>query len=187
MKRLVVLFLSLFVVIGLSACDGETTEKEIGTVSSGDENQSEQEEESNDVDDAEENASENEDQESESNSYDEVLLDDEVATVTLKSIETVADDIFGDEHKIKLDIENKSDKTIVVQSDQVSIDGLMVDDMAIFSETVAGGKRANGSLDIMSFDEELPELNENLEFILIVIDEETFDRISETDISVDLK
>lgn len=179
--------MSLFVAIGLAACDGETTEKEIGTVSSGNENQPEQEEGSNDANNAEENASENEGEESESSSYDEVLLDDDIATVTLKGIETVEDDIFGDEHKIKLEIENKSDKTIVVQTDQVSVDGLMVDDMVMFSETVAAGKKANGSLDIMSFDEELPELNENLELILIVLDDETFDRISETDISVDLK
>lgn len=187
MKKLTVLFMSLFVAIGLAACDGETTEKEIGTVSSGNENQSEQEEGSNDANNAEENASDNEEEESESSSYDEVLLDDDVATVTLKGIETVEDDIFGDEHKIKLEIENKSDKTIVVQTDQVSVDGLMVDDMVMFSETVAAGKRANGSLDIMSFDEELPPLDEELEMILLVIDEETYDRVIEEQINIEIK
>lgn len=182
MKRLLVIFVSLFVVIGLSACDGETEEKEIGNVTSSNEDQSEQ-----NSDDEDKNATNGEEQNSESNTYDEVLLDDDVAVVTLKSIETVKDDIFGDEHKIKLEIENKSDKTIVVQSDEVSIDGLMVDDMVAFSETVAGGKKANGSLDIMSLDEDLPELDENLEFILIVLDDETFDRISEIDVNIDLK
>ena len=174
--RKFLLLLSIVFLVALSAC-GETTseEKEVASVNKDDTEKTNEEEESD--------ASE----EPEESTYDEVLLDDDVAIITLVSIETVKDDTFGDEHKIKLEIENKSDETIVIQSEQVSIDGLMVDDMVAFSETVAGGKRANGNLDIMSFDDELPELNENLEFILLVLDDETYERISETDVSVDLK
>lgn len=174
MKRLTILLLSLFVVLGLAAC-GETEDKPIDSVETSDDSN-----DSKDVAKAETEGAED-------TSYDEVLLDDDVALVTLKGIETVRDDVFGDEHKIKLLIENKSDKTIIVQADQVSIDGFMVDDMVFFSETVAGEKKANGNLDIIALDEELPDLNENLEFILVVIDEESFERISETDISVNIK
>lgn len=170
MKKTLLLLLMLVLTTALAGCgEEEASKKEVKSVESSDK------------------SNEKEEVKSDSESYDQVLLDDDVATVTLKTIETVKDDIFGDEHKVKLEIENKSDKTIVVQSDQMSIDGLMVDDMVVFSETVAGGKRANGSLDIMALDDELPELNENLEFTLIVIDDETFDRITETDVKVDLK
>lgn len=63
----------------------------------------------------------------------------------------------------------------------------MVDDMVFFSETVSAGKKANGTMNIMALDDELPELNENLEFILKVIDYESFMDISSTDVSIDIK
>ena len=170
--------MSLFVIIGLSACDdGSSEEKEVSSVESGDEAK---EEES-----AEESESENA-EESEANDYSEVLLDDDTAKVELKGIETKEDDIFGDEHSVKLEIENKSDETIEVQAHEVSIDGVMVDDMVFFSETVAGGKKSNAELSIMALDDDLPELNENLELKLKVLDEDFMDA-SSTDVSVDIK
>lgn len=180
MKQWFVVMMSLFLVFIFAACgDSGTEEKKIDNVESGAQDIVENVENRNENNEAE--------TETESASYDEVLLDDEVAKVTLTGIETVRDEIFGDEYKIKLEIENKSDKTIIVQSDQVSLDGLMVGDMVFFSETVAGEKRAVGSMDIMALEDELPDFNENLEFKLIVIDEETFSTISETPISVDIK
>jgi len=100
----------------------------------------------------------------------------------------VSDDIFGDSHVIKVSIENKSDDTIVIQTDKVSVDGLMVTDNVFFSEEVAAGKRANGKIEIQMFDdEELPPLDEELEMVLKVIDEETYETIEEDQINIAIK
>src|SRR5699024_339798 len=120
MKKL--LFLLAAAMLVLTAC-GETQEekKEVSTV--------EKKSDANEKNDAEEK-----DEEAEEESYDEVLIDSDTAKVTLESISKVEDSMFDEEyHVIKLAIENKSDKTIVIQSDEVSIDGLMVTDNAFFS------------------------------------------------------
>lgn len=157
----------------LSAC-GETNEepKEVSKV----------EKESNE---SENNESEETEGEA---SYDEVLIDSDIAKITLEGISNVTDDIFGDSHVIKVSIENKSDDTIVIQTDQVSVDGLMVTDNVFFSEEVAGGKKANGKIEIQVFDdEELPPLDEELEMILKVISEETYETIEEEKINIEIK
>lgn len=177
MKKVTILLMSLFVIIGLAACDdGISEEKEVSSVESSDEAKEEN---------AEENEADNT-EESESSDYNEVLLDDDIAKVELRGIETKEDDIFGDEHSVKLEIENKSDETIEVQAHEVSIDGVMVDDMVFFSETVAGGKKSNAELSIMALDDDLPELNENLELKLKILDDDFMD-VSSTDVSVDIK
>lgn len=174
MKKALVLLMSLFVV-GLAACGEDVENKEIGNVNSEGNENTEQNDGNN-----------NQNEENETSSYDEVLLDNEDVTVVLQGITTVSDDIFGDEHQIKLQIENKLDETIEVQAHEVSLDGLMVDDMVFFSETVAGGKKSNAELSIMALDEDLPELNENLEFKLMIFNE-GFDTLNDSQVSVDIK
>lgn len=185
MRKSLLLTMSLFVALVLAACGSTETEgKDIGSVDTG-----KQENSSNaNVEDNEGEATTNEDAEEDidSTTYDEVLLDDEIATVILKGIETEKDEIFGNQHNVKLEIENKTENTVYVQSREVSIDGFMVDDNVIFSETVAGGKKAKGELSIMAFDDELPELNENIEFKLVVIDE-GFMELSSADVSIEVK
>ncbi|WP_152657329.1 hypothetical protein [Oceanobacillus sp. CFH 90083] len=190
-----VLFLLLFSLFVLLAACGETEGDEADNTGSEEEAQSSQEdadvneepESAEGEAEAEEEGTEEEEAvESESSAYNEVLLDDDTAKVVLTGIETKQDDIFGDEHSITFEIENKSDGTIEVQSRELSLDGLMADDMAIFSQTVAAGKRANGELSIMAFDEELPELNENLEFRLVILGED-FMEITSSDVSVDIE
>ena len=174
MKKL--LFLLAAAMLVLTAC-GETQEekKEVSTV--------EKKSDANEKNDAEEK-----DEEAEEESYDEVLIDSDTAKVTLESISKVEDSMFDEEyHVIKLAIENKSDKTIVIQSDEVSIDGLMVTDNAFFSEEVAGGKKANGKMQIQFFDEDLPPLDEELEMILKVIDGETFETMEDEKINISIK
>lgn len=174
MKKL--LFLLAAAMLVLTAC-GETQEekKEVSKV-----------EKKSDAN--EKNNSEEKDEEAEEESYDEVLIDSDTAKVTLESISKVEDSMFDEEyHVIKLAIENKSDKTIVIQSDEVSIDGLMVTDNAFFSEEVAGGKKANGKMQIQFFDEDLPPLDEELEMILKVIDEETFETMEDEKINISIK
>lgn len=185
MKKVLILFLSLFVALTLAACGSESEEKEIGEVDSEGEKQSEQEEVEASSDSEESEAAE-ESEEVESSTYDEVLLDNDDAMVSLQGIETIRDETFGDEYKIKLTIENKLDETIEVQAHEVSLDGLMVDDMVFFSETVAGGKKSNAELSIMALDEELPELNENLEFKLMILDE-SFETLNDSVVSIDIK
>ncbi|MEN2465921.1 hypothetical protein [Ornithinibacillus sp. JPR2-1] len=186
MKKLLLLMLSILVAVVLVACgETETQEKSVDTVESSNKS-SETNNENADGEETEAEEAAEETEETESATYDEVLLDDENATVILKGIETVRDDVFGDEHNINLEIENKTDATIEVQAHEVSIDGFMVDDMVFFSETVAGGKKSNAKMSIMALDEELPELNENLEFKLMILDEGFMD-ISSADVSVNVK
>ncbi|GAB2532908.1 hypothetical protein [Gracilibacillus alcaliphilus] len=188
MRKLLILILSMFFL--LAAC-GETA-NETGAAAeedstSNEETDSGSEEEADESSETEEAASENENSgESESSTYDEILLDDDNVKVVLTEIETESDDIFGDQHNIKMEIENKLDETIEVQSREVSVDGFMVDDMVVFSETVAGGKKSNAELTIMAFDEELPELNENIEFKLMILDED-FMEVTSADVTVDIK
>lgn len=169
-KYLLVLSLALLVL--MAACgNSEETPKEVSKV------------------EKESNGSENNDtEEVEEESYNEVLIDSDITTITLEGISNVTDDIFGDSHVIKVSIENKSDDTIVIQTDQVSVDGLMVTDNVFFSEEVAAGKKANGKIEIQVFDdEELPPLDEELEMILKVISEETYETIEEEKINIEIK
>ncbi|WP_368655045.1 hypothetical protein AB4Y30_08485 [Ornithinibacillus sp. 4-3] len=189
MKKVLFLLFALVLAGFLVACGDESEEKEIENVNSEGEKQAEQDDADAEQDEADKDSEEATDEgseDTESTTYDEVLLDDENAKVTLKSIEKVSDDIFGDEYQVKMEIENKLDQTIEVQSREASIDGFMVDDMVIFSETVAGGKKSNAELSIMAFDDELPEMNENLEFTLVVLDDGFMD-ITSANVNIDIK
>ena len=169
-KYLFTIFLALIVV--LSAC-GDTEEKP---------------KEVSNVEKKSDETSESEKGETDEASYDEVLIDSDIAKVTLEGISEVGDDIFGNAHVIKVSIENKSNETIIIQTDKVSVDGLMVTDNVFFSEEVAAGKKANGKIEIQLFDEdELPPLEEELEMVLQVISEESYEMIEEEQINIAIK
>lgn len=171
MKKALILLMSLIMVVGLVACGGETEDKEVGSVESdGKSSKTGDEGKNKEV------------------GYDEVLLDSDSAKVTLKSISHIKNKDWNEEYySIKFSIENKLDKTIVVQSDQVSADGMMVTDDVTFSEEVAGGKKANGELRIETYDADLPPLDESLEFLLLIIDEESYDNLDEQQVNVTIK
>lgn len=82
---------------------------------------------------------------------------------------------------IKVLIENNSDKSITVQAEDCSINGLMIDPM--FSAEVAAGKKANDEITFMS--SYLKESNitviKDIEMKFYAIDSEKWDRIMETD------
>lgn len=166
--------LVLALVLLLAACGDSTTEKkEVSSVDSG----SETEKSSDDQASAEE---------SDTEKVDKVIADDEYIKATLVSVEHKVDKDFDEEkYTLNIDLENKTEKKIVVQSEDVSIDGTMVDDMVFFSEDIAGGKKSKGKLDIQNYEGELPEMNEDIEFKLIILDDETFDTIAEHDVKVD--
>lgn len=184
MKKIIILFASVFLIIVLAAC-GETTseEKEIGSVESSDKADKDDDVEENDAEEAEES----EDATSETEEVGEVIADDEYIKATLVSVERVNDEVFDEEYyDVKIELENKTGETLEVQANEVSIDNTMVDDMVFFSETVAGEKNANGVLTIQNYEGDLPTMDENIEFILNIIDGDSFETIAEHDVKVDL-
>src|SRR5699024_5481903 len=97
------------------------------------------------------------------------------------------DDLFDEEsYTVNMLIENNLTETIEIQAHEVSADGVMIDDQVFFSETVAGEKQANAKLKIENYDGDLAELNESLEFKLIIIGED-WDTIEETNVSIEIK
>ena len=75
-----------------------------------------------------------------------VLVDDELAKI---SITEKKKDVLGAGYTVL--VENKSDKKIIVQTRDVSIDGTMEE--AIFSPEVMPGKKANDMMQFMNIQE----------------------------------
>jgi hypothetical protein len=70
-------------------------------------------------------------------------------------------------------VENKTDKTLTFQANEVSSDGKMIDEgMLTMSQDVAPGKKADAVLEIQNYEGPLPEIKNNLEMILHVYDED---------------
>lgn len=141
----------------LSGCgEGETeVEKKEATVST------EQEEVKNDKEKAIE---------------EQVVLDNDQYMVKVVDFVVKEDSFSGQEAKVILEVENKTDQTIEVQSREGSVDGEMFDDAFVLSETVAPGKTAKMSLSLseMWLDEdaqEFPEFNDYLETNIVLLDD----------------
>lgn len=173
MKKVMTLLVSLLVVFGLVACDdGGSEEKEVSSVESSDK--------------ADNNEKEGEEATSDVEEVGEVIADDDYIKATLVNIEHVKDDVFDEEkYVINIDLENKTENKIIVQARDVSIDGTMVDDMVFFSEEIAGGKNAKGKMEIQNYEGDLPTMDDNIEFILLIADDETFEDLSEHDVKVE--
>jgi len=139
------------------------------------------------VDDKDEDEEEGEEHRVEED-YDKVLLDDKGVKVKLTSIEKVTDDFWEEEYyQVNLEITNNSNETIEVQANETSIDGKMVDDMVVFSETVSSGKFSETKMIIEGFEEELPELNNELEFKLVVWGHDNMDLDIEDNVTIEAK
>lgn len=107
-----------------------------------------------------------------------VIFDQEGITVTAMSL---SDDSFmGPE--INLLIENKGEQDATVQVRDFSVNGMMVDTM--ISETVAVGKKVNGSITMMSSDLETAgiETFKDIEFKLHIFNSDSWDTIVDSDI-----
>ncbi|MCJ7839966.1 hypothetical protein MUB24_03365 [Lederbergia sp. NSJ-179] len=182
MKKITILVMSLLVIIGLAACGGETEGKEVSSVESSDKNDGKEVEKEA----AEE---ENEDSKGEKSKVEEVgkvIADDDYIKATLVNVEHNVDDTFDEEkYVINIDLENKTGNKIIVQARDVSIDGTMVDDMVFFSEEIAGDKNANGKMEIQNYDGDLPTMDDNIEFVLLVADDESFEDLAEHNVKVD--
>lgn len=108
-----------------------------------------------------------------------VIVDNDILTITAKSFSTDAS-IFGP--SIKLLIENHSDKTIVVQALNASVNGFMID--TTFSSTIDPGKKSYDNLTFNSTDlkdANITTLND-IEFVIYAFDNDTWDNVFTSDI-----
>ena len=106
----------------------------------------------------------------------QVIYDDNDIKITVKGLD---DSWFGTELKVL--IENNSDKTVMVQPRDTSVNGYMV--TALMSAEVAPGKKINDGItfETTGLKECGIEQIATMEFALAVIDSETWDYIVETD------
>lgn len=114
--------------------------------------------------------------EKETSIEEQVVLDNEQFMVKVKDFVVKEDSFSGQEAKVILEVENKTDQTVEVQSREGSVDGEMFDDAFVLSETVAPGKTAKMSLSLseMWLDEdaqEFPEFNDYLETNIVLLDD----------------
>ncbi|WP_276699641.1 hypothetical protein [Romboutsia ilealis] len=105
-----------------------------------------------------------------------VLVDDDLAKIVVT--EKFNDEIFGPSYKVS--VENKTDKKIIVQTRDVSIDGVMEE--PIFSVEVTAGKKANDNMTFMNI--ESLEALKNLEGKLVIVDE-NFSDIKSYDMTIE--
>lgn len=108
-----------------------------------------------------------------------VIVDNDILTITAKSFSADAS-IFGP--SIKLLIENHSDKTIVVQTLNASVNGFMID--TTFSSTIGPGKKSYDNLTFNSTDlkdANITTLND-IEFVIYAFDNDTWDSVFTSDI-----
>ena len=108
-----------------------------------------------------------------------VIVDNDILTITAKSFSADAS-IFGP--SIKLLIENHSDKTIVVQALNASVNGFMID--TTFSSTIDPGKKSYDNLTFNSTDlkdANITTLND-IEFVIYAFDNDTWDSVFTSDI-----
>ncbi len=107
----------------------------------------------------------------------QVVLDHDGITVTVKSLEM--DGTWGP--RLKVFVENKRDNSVTIQVRDLAINGVMVE--SIFSCEVAAGKQANDEIVFMSTDLEVAgiELIKEIEFKFHVFDTETWDTVFDSE------
>ena len=116
--------------------------------------------------------------------YNQEVVNNEKITATIIDVKK-EEEVF----QVTFEIENKSDKTIIVQSREVSADGKMIDDSMIFmSEEVSGGKKADAVLKIQNYDEEkeFPTIEENMELLLFVVNDDDLTSYEEYPVTIEL-
>lgn len=106
-----------------------------------------------------------------------VLVERDGVRITAKSLDTKS--IFGTE--LKLLIENDSDKNLIVQAEDVSVNGYMVS--TLMSVDVAAGKKANDELTFMdsSFEDCGITTIADIELVFHVIEANSYDSYFDSD------
>lgn len=184
MNRLFLILLASIVMV-LGACT-ESEEKEVKSVETSEKEKTDRENKSTEETSEEATDSENKATNEASQELDQTLVDNEDLTATVTGIKTIEDQEWDEErYEINIAIENKREDTIEVQAHEVSADNVMIDEMVFFSETVAGGKRANAVMVIENYDGDLPEMEENLEFVLNVFSHDDYDYEGKHDVKIE--
>lgn len=185
MKRYLFIIVTVLLSIGLVACSGdEVEEKEVDNVDLADQDDTDEGEE----EEAEDKSEEAEDDaEEEVKEIDEEVVDNEDITARLISVEKIVNKDFDEEkYEIKFEVENKRDTTIEVQAREVSADSKMIDEsMLMMSQEISGGKSADAVLTIQSFEDDLPEIEKDLDFILHVFDWDDYEFELDVDVNID--
>lgn len=157
-RKILYLLITILTISLLTACgnSGESGEKEIGNIESTDKN--------NQLAEQEEDSSE----ENETETFDQLIVDNDNIKATLISVEKIVDKTWDEEKiKVKFEVENKKDIAIEVQARGVSADGKMIDEsMLTMSQEIQPGKRADAILTIQNYNGDLPEINEDMEMTL---------------------
>ncbi|KWW17959.1 hypothetical protein AS888_20830 [Peribacillus simplex] len=172
MKKLLVAGLSTLLLAGCGT--EEVTEKKVGNVESTEKAASVEEESQKKTDVIDVNKE---------------VADTANIKATFVSVEKVIDKEWDEEYiDVKFEVENKTDKTIVIQAEEVSSDGKMIDESILnMSQDVAGGKKADAVLRIENYDGDLPAVEKDLEMLMLVIDDESYETIETHKVNVDFK
>lgn len=126
--------------------------------------------------------------ESKTTEYNETFVDTENITVEIESISSVIDEEWDAAyHEVIMNIENKSDHTLNIQAGDVKIDGLDVSDKTFFMAELESGESLHDELVINFYEEELPPLEEQFEFVFLGFDTEEYSTIVEEKIVVSIK
>lgn len=175
MKKLLLMLLASFVFV-LGACS-ETEEKEVSSLEASEKNSEEVYEEDEEIE---------EEIEEETEELDQTLVDNDNLKAVVTGIKKIDNKEWDEEsYEISIEIDNKRDDTIEVQAHEVSADGVMIDDMVFFSETVAGGKHSNAVMGIENYEGDLPEMEKDLEFILSVFSHDDMDYEDNHDVKIE--
>lgn len=175
MNRLLLMLIASFIFV-LGAC-AEAEDKKIESVNSSEKNSEEASEEESDN---------TEKPEEESKELNQTLVDNDNLKAVVTGITKVEDKEWDEErYEINIEIDNKRDDSIEVQAHEASADGVMIDDMVMFSETVAGEKHSNARMIIENYEGDLPDMEENLEFILNVFSHDDYDFEDRHDVKIE--
>lgn len=168
MKKLIATILSVILLIALAGCGSSDSSSKTNTVPAKQEN-------TNTVPaKTSEPVKKNEDPTIE----EQVVYDQDGITITAKSLDLKS--FMGPE--LKLLIENNTDRAVIVQARNTSVNGYMVD--TVLSADVAAGKKANDGLTIM--DSSLKDAGittiADIETSFHIFDSDTWNEITDTDL-----
>lgn len=110
-----------------------------------------------------------------------VIMNENGIKITYLGIEKSKSDWLDDSWDVKVHIENNSSKPYIVQVRNVSVNGVMVDD--IFSPTVAAGKSVDDVITLYNLSAHGATTPiKNVEFYFIIVDCDSWSNYFETDI-----
>lgn len=168
LKKLGVVTSGVALALTLTACSEESTEKEV----------KETPVEESTGKEVKETPEKKKDEKPKEETKKVVLVDDANVKITFTGLKESTNSIMGKEAKLKLDVENKTDKDIIVQSDKISVDGTMFKSVA-YSEEITPNSKSSSSIHFMELDKdtEFPKFKDNVKGEIVILSAD-FDRIA---------